>query len=131
MTLSPIARWAAAFAATAVILIAIGHRTLATAEPNDVARGNYLVMDAGKCSDCHGEKLTGQPNFINGPPGVPWATKIPQLAGLQMFKNDADAVKFLMTGVLPDGKTALGPMPQYRFNEADATAIVAYLRSLK
>jgi hypothetical protein len=48
-----------------------------------------------------------------------------------MFANDADAVTFLTTGNLPGGKQALGPMPQYRFNQADATAIVAYLRSIK
>ena len=102
-----------------------------SAASDDVARGKYLVMDAGKCSDCHGEKLTGGPNFVPGPPNVPWANSIPAIAGLPMFTSDADAVKFLMTGNLPNGKQALGPMPQYRFNQADATSIVAYLRSLK
>ncbi len=48
-----------------------------------------------------------------------------------MFKTDADAITFLRTTKLPNGKTALGPMPSYRFNQPDATAIVAYLRSLK
>ena len=41
------------------------------------------------------------------------------------------AVAFLHTARLPGGKRALGPMPGYTFSVADATAIVAYLRSLK
>ena len=71
------------------------------------------------------------PDVIPGPPGAPWAKTVPSLRGLPMFRTDADAIAFLRTGKLPDGKPASGPMPQYRFNEADAGAIVAYLRSLK
>jgi hypothetical protein len=48
-----------------------------------------------------------------------------------MFASDDDAVRFLITGLLPNGQMARPPMPQYRFNELDARAIVAYLRSLK
>ena len=121
----------AAVAALIAGAATLARRTPARADSGDVARGQYLVMDAGKCSDCHGEKLTGGPNFVPAPPNTPWATSIPRIAGLPMFASDADAVKFLTTGLLPDGNRALGPMPQYRFNQADATAIVAYLRSLK
>jgi hypothetical protein len=69
--------------------------------------------------------------MIQGPPGAPWAKTIPDLRGLPMFASDAAAVSFLMTAKLGDGSTALRPMPEYQFDEADATAIVAYFRSLK
>jgi hypothetical protein len=48
-----------------------------------------------------------------------------------MFKTDAAAISFLMTATLRNGKHALPPMPRYKFNQGDATAIVSYLRSLK
>ncbi len=95
-----------------------------------VARGEYLTHGAGQCEDCHGAGLIGGPAPA-GPPGVPWATNAPSLRGLTMFKSDEKAITFLTTGALPSGKSALPPMPKYRFNTADATAIVAYLRSLK
>jgi hypothetical protein len=63
-------------------------------------------------------------------PGLPLQYKAPKIAGLTIMPA-ADAVKFLETGALPNGKTARPPMPQYRFNHNDATAIVAYLKSLK
>jgi mono/diheme cytochrome c family protein len=96
-----------------------------------IARGHYLVTGAGQCSDCHGEGFVGGPNHIAGPPGVPWAKVVPSLRGLTMFKSDADAIAFLETAKLPDGSGALRPMPKFQFNEEDATAIVAYFRSLK
>ena len=58
-----------------------------------------------------------------------WADKTPNIAGLPGW-NDKDAVKFLMTGLAYNDLPARPPMPQYRFNQDDATAIVAYLRSL-
>jgi mono/diheme cytochrome c family protein len=92
-----------------------------------IARGQYLTHGAGQCEDCHGAGLVGAP--MHGPPGG--ATAAPSLVGLTMFATDADAITFLTTTKLPDGKNALPPMPRYMFNTADATAIVAYLRSLK
>ena len=103
----------------------------AGASPADVEHGRYLAVDAGQCIDCHGTGFAGAPIRFPGPPGVPWATAAPSLIGLPMFSNDVDAVTFLTTGLGPDGKPALPPMPQYRFNAGDARAIVAYLRSLK
>lgn len=99
--------------------------------PDLIARGHYLVTGAGQCSDCHGEGFVGGPNHIVGPPGVPWAKTVPSLRGLTMFKSDADAIAFLETAKLPDGSAALRPMPRFQFDEEDATAIVAYFRSLK
>ena len=120
-------------ALTIALAATIGlHQPVASAQaPADTARGMYLSGDAGQCMDCHGEGFKGAPLHIPGPPGVPWADAAPSLVGLTMFATDAQAVTFFTTGALPSGKHALGPMPQYRFNTADAQAIVAYLRSLK
>ena len=93
------------------------------------------------CGDCHsphnekGElirerQLQGTP--LPFKPAVPmplWADKAPNIAGLPGWE-DKDAVKFLMTGLTYSDLPARPPMPQYRFNREDATAIVAYLRSL-
>jgi mono/diheme cytochrome c family protein len=94
-----------------------------------IARGQYLVRDAGKCEDCHGPSLHGATlGFLK--PGMPVKYRSANIAGLPMF-SVTQAVRFLKTGILPNGKTADPPMPEYRFNDADARAIVAYLKSLK
>lgn len=96
-----------------------------------VARGRYLVMMAGKCSDCHGARLRGDYlGFLNPklPPIV--QRRAPRIAGLPQLSSAA-AIRFLHTGLLPGGRPARPPMPDYRFNLPDATAIVAYLKSLR
>ena len=101
----------------------------AQATADQAARGKYLVMSAGKCSDCHGQHLQGSSlGFLR--PGLPMLYYAPKIAGLRQL-SVADATTFLQTGILPSGKHALPPMPQFRFNHDDATAIVAYLRSLR
>jgi mono/diheme cytochrome c family protein len=112
----------------AVVGMSLVH-TPAQGSSDVVARGQYLVMSAGKCSDCHGPHLQGGPlTFLK--PGLPFLYASPKIAGLPELSS-ADGVKFLETGVLPNGKHARPPMPQYRFNRDDAAAIVAYLKSLK
>jgi len=112
-----------------------------TASATSIARGKYLVEDTGKCGDCHTpftEK--GEPNkeqWLQGAtlpfkPIVPmpvWADKSSSIAGLPGWEKDA-AIKFMMTGIASNGLPARPPMPQYRFNQQDAEAIVAYLGSL-
>jgi mono/diheme cytochrome c family protein len=104
-------------------------------------RGEYLVEKIGMCGDCHtpfNEK--GQPvkeKHLQGAqlmfkPTVPvpgWVERSADIAGLKGW-SDAEAIKFLTTGVDPNGKMAGPPMPSFRFNKADAAAIVAYLRTL-
>jgi mono/diheme cytochrome c family protein len=99
------------------------------ASPDLVARGEYLTHGAGQCIDCHGEDLHGAPMHV--PPDSGMANLAPSLAGLPMFASDKDAIAFLTTTVMPDGTHAKRPMPRYTFHTEDATAIVAYLRSLK
>lgn len=103
-------------------------------------RGRYLVGGVGLCADCHsprnekGEFVPGQwlmGSAIGFKPVVemPWAPVAPPIAGLPSM-TDEQAVRFLREGVRPDGTHPRPPMPEYRMNEADAVAVVAYLRSL-
>ena len=105
-----------------------------------VARGKYLVENIGMCADCHTpmtEKGPDMSKHLQGAtlpfkPTVPvpnWADRSIHLAGLKGW-SDAEAVKFLTTGIDPNGKNARPPMPAYRYNQKDAQAIVSYLRSL-
>ncbi|HST10410.1 MAG TPA: c-type cytochrome [Terriglobales bacterium] len=106
-----------------------------------VERGKYLVEQVGMCGDCHtphnekGEPVLEknlQGAILPFKPVVPipvWADKSPNIAGLPGWE-DKDAIKFMMTGIAYNDLPARPPMPQYRFNQEDATAILAYLRSL-
>lgn len=132
----------------AVILIIVCVTILAaqTAKPHTtsaalIARGKYLVENTSMCNDCHSphnekgevieaQRLKGAP--LDFKPAVPipvWADKSVNLVGLPGWEKDA-AIKFFMTGLAANGLPARPPMPQYRFNERDAEAIVAYLQSL-
>ncbi|MEO7142388.1 MAG: hypothetical protein ABI165_02685, partial [Bryobacteraceae bacterium] len=44
--------------------------------------------------------------------------------------HDAGMLKFLTTGLNPGGHAADPPMPMYKMRQADAEAIIAYLKSL-
>ncbi len=115
--------------------------TSSAAPPDKVARGKYLVERTGMCQDCHtprnerGEYVREkwlQGSELMFKPSVPvpgWTSKAPQIAGLPNW-TDEQARKFLMTGTMPDGSRANPPMPEFRFNQQDADAIIAYLRSL-
>jgi mono/diheme cytochrome c family protein len=107
-----------------------------------VERGKYLVVDVGMCGDCHtphdqkGEPI--QDRWLRGAaiefkPTVPipvWADQAPDLAGLPGWTKDA-AIKFFRTGIGYNGLPRRPPMPQFRFNQQDAEAVVAYLKSLQ
>ena len=103
-------------------------------------RGKYLVTQIGLCQDCHTPRdqkgayiqekwLQGAPIMFNPAVEIPWAGTAPPLAGLDGW-SDKQIIKFLTTGVDRDGKHPRPPMPPYRFNNADARAVAAYLRSL-
>lgn len=106
-----------------------------------IARGDYLIEKIGLCADCHSPRnqrgefireayLGGAPlGFAPTVPMPVWAPTAPPIAGLPTM-TDAQAVKFLMTGERPDGSQPRPPMPAFRYNEEDARAAVAYLRSL-
>lgn len=128
-------------ATTALFLLGTG-RCAETPDPDAlVLRGRYLVQNIGLCSDCHSPRnergefvtarmLMGSPlGFAPTVPMPAWAPVAPPIAGLPTMTED-QAVAFLRTGVRPDGSRPRPPMPEFRLNEADATAVVAYLKSL-
>ncbi len=106
-----------------------------------LARGKYLVEGIGMCGDCHtpgnarGESskekwLTGAMLGFKPIVQMPvWADTAPKIAGLPGWDKDA-AIRFLMTGIARNNLPLRPPMPQFRFNQQDAVAIVAYLQSL-
>ncbi len=106
----------------------------------ELARGEYLVTRVGLCADCHSPRradgsfdpdlwLRGAALPFRPTVEMPWAEVAPPLAGLPSMAPE-DAVRFLREGVRPDGSRARPPMPAFALDEADARAVVAYLRSL-
>jgi hypothetical protein len=130
-------------------IVALGFVFTVSAEPPQrgsgankglVARGRYLVINVGQCGDCHTPMKMGKPvqsQFLHGavipfkPTGpVPgWTAVSPRIAGLPGWTEE-QGITFFTTGKKPNGTEASPPMPAYRYNRADAIAIVAYLKSL-
>jgi len=104
-------------------------------------RGKYLVENVGMCQDCHtprdergefdrskwlqGARMDSQPLH----PVQNWNRDVPGIAGLPRL-GDAAVIKLLETGVMPNGKQARPPMPQFRLTHEDAVAVADYLKSL-
>lgn len=129
-----------------VIAAAVAFVIAAQAVPKtskaDIAQGNYIVNRVSMCVDCHTpktkdgkldekRKLAGSPMGPN-PKVANWASKAPNLtpAGFLKGWSDAALVKFMMTGITPEGDRPHPPMPPYRLNQKDAKAVTAYLRSI-
>lgn len=125
------------------VVIARGQQSKSHATMSaSIARGKYLVESIGMCGDCHtprnekGDPIKEQwlrGSVLDFKPAVPipvWADRSVNIAGLPGWGKDA-AIKFLMTGIAYNGLPARPPMPQYRYNQQDAQAIVAYLESLE
>lgn len=113
---------------------------VATTPMGDAERGRYLVEGIGLCIDCHNPRdekgqfvkerwLHGSIIPFTPSIPIPWAPASPAIAGLPTL-DDEQAVHFLQTGELPNGRVARAPMPPYRMNELDARDVVAYLRTL-
>ncbi|HXT11557.1 MAG TPA: c-type cytochrome [Candidatus Angelobacter sp.] len=125
--------------------LAIKFVPAAQAEPSKdalVKRGEYLVERVSMCADCHTPRNeTGQYDMTKWLQGnvldfkpmhpMPFMAVAPPIAGLPTLPTDALAIRFFETGTNAAGKLPMPPMPQFRFNHDDATAVVAYLRSLK
>ena len=128
-----------------VALLVLTFAGAASAQPAGVtadtlARGKYLVEEAGQCQDCHTPRdqkgqfvkqqwLLGAELMFKPTIPMPWMAVAPPIAGLPTLTHD-QAVHFLMTGERPGKPTVTPPMPEYRFSKADADAIAAYLKSL-
>jgi mono/diheme cytochrome c family protein len=115
-----------------------------------VERGKYLVGAVAACSDCHTPRLsTGAPdpnNYLAG--NDCFIDVMPTVDGMGCIHtanltNDDTGLKKLtdqqikdafQTGMLPDGTILNSVMPYYLysgFTADDASAIVAYLRTVK
>jgi mono/diheme cytochrome c family protein len=106
--------------------------------------GNYLVKGAILCSDCHTpQDDQGKPDLARLLQGATlpirpkketktWADESPDItgSGLAGQWSEKEMVKFLTTGIDPDGKKARPPMPAFRLNARDARAVALYLKSL-
>jgi mono/diheme cytochrome c family protein len=113
-----------------------------SSKAGQLSRGKYLVEQVGMCGDCHSPRnergqfvkeqwLAGSPLGFKPMAPIPgWVEVAPGIAGLPGW-NEKDAVAFLSTGKGLNGKTAGPPMPEFRFTQSDAAAVVAYLKSLK
>lgn len=113
---------------------------LATAA--EVARGKYIVENVAMCPQCHtprdgngqldhARELEGAPEFFQPPhPDAQWPIKAPRIGG-NPPANDADMIRLLTTGIWTDGKPLRLPMMPFRMSEADAKAVLAYLKSVK
>ena len=134
--------WAVAvFAIVAAISVAQNSAPASKPSAATMARGKYLVNNVGMCGDCHTPfDRKGQPiksKYLQGSvlmfkPTVPipgWMEAAPGIAGLNW--TDDESITFLTTGKRPNGTMTAPPMPQFRFNKADAAAVTAYLKSLK
>ncbi|HUI42813.1 MAG TPA: c-type cytochrome [Terriglobia bacterium] len=107
-----------------------------------VERGRYLVESVAMCGECHSPRdnegqldrsrwLQGAPMWFSPNQASPdWAYRAPALAGLPGF-TDVDMTMILEKGLQPNGRAIRPPMHVYHMSHEDATAIVAYLRSLR
>jgi mono/diheme cytochrome c family protein len=108
----------------------------------DVARGKYLVEGVAMCGQCHTPRDSSgnldRSKWLQGAP-VPfapangdlegWPTIAPRIGG-NPPASDADMIKLLTTGIWTNGKQLKSPMMPFRMSEADARAVVAYLKSI-
>jgi mono/diheme cytochrome c family protein len=106
-----------------------------------VARGKYIVEDVAMCGMCHTPRdssgnldrtrwLEGAPLWIQpSEPISDWPLQAPRIGG-SPAASAAELITLLTTGNWKTGKPLRPPMPQFRMSREDATAVVAYLRSL-
>jgi mono/diheme cytochrome c family protein len=113
-----------------------------SAEASEIVRGEYLVRGVAMCQECHtprdaeGELIPEQHLMGASMPVLPpafverWGRRAPAIAGLPGYTDD-EAVRLLTQGITSRGTIPRPPMPQYRFSDEDARAVVAYLQSLQ
>lgn len=107
-----------------------------------VARGKYIVEGVARCAQCHAPRdYDGNPDRTHWLQGAPvpwnpvkpdpnWPLTAPRIGGTPLPASDGDMVKLLTTGIWTNGDHLRSPMPQFRLDQRDAEAVVAYLKSL-
>ena len=135
-------------AALAVVAVMLATRptsaqkaTTAAVPQGAVERGRYIVENVAMCEECHtprdannnldeAHRLEGAPIWIQPVhPITNWANRAPGIAGFVGF-TDQQGEDILERGIGPNGLTIQPPMHIYHMNQADAQAVIAYLRSL-
>ncbi len=120
---------------------ATGSAESAAQRDERLARGAYIVENVAQCGRCHspvdnaGERdrtrwLMGGP--LDVAPTIAkqnWVMAAPRIAGAPPG-TDEQFVRLLMTGVSRTGGRLSRPMPEFRMTQADAEAVLAYLKSL-
>ena len=128
-------------------LAAVSWRTPSAGQPKSdkvddetLKSGSYLVNNVAQCGNCHTPRnAKGELDTTRHLQGAPiwfkstqikfekWEDAAPDLttSGLARRWGEEKLVKFLSTGGQADA-----PMPAFKLAEADARAVVAYLRSL-
>jgi len=100
-----------------------------------VDRGKYLVEHVAHCGDCHTrlmpERKPDTANALKGAHGQLTTPDITSAGALWKAWREEGFVRFLKTGVAPDGRPARHPMPAYKLRPDDAGAIAAYLKTRK
>jgi mono/diheme cytochrome c family protein len=108
---------------------------------SEAGRGQYLVEEVAKCSECHTPRdaqnqldrsrwLRGASIWIEPVRKVSnWAQFAPSLAGLPGL-SDEQMERVLEKGQAANGREIQPPMHLYHLNHADAQAVIAYLRSI-
>lgn len=106
----------------------------------DVMRGRYLVESVAMCGQCHTPRdasgAVDRSRWLEGSavPWMPaqsqanWPLLAPRIGGTPPA-SDAEMVKLLTTGIWTNGAPLRFPMMPFRMSEADARAVVAYLKS--
>jgi mono/diheme cytochrome c family protein len=106
----------------------------------DVARGRYLVENVAMCGQCHTPRdangVLDRSRWLEGAavPWIPsqaqakWPLLAPRIGGTPPAA-DEDMIKLLTTGIWTDGAPLRFPMMPFRMSEADARAVVAYLKA--
>jgi mono/diheme cytochrome c family protein len=97
-----------------------------------IARGKYLVTHVSACVECHSQDLGGKVVTDNVAMGRLVAPNLTRgRGGLGASLSDQDFVRALLHGVKPDGRSVVFmPSADFRFNEADLGAIIAYIKSV-
>lgn len=120
-----------AIATVAVVVTVSMHGTSTEAQSANVSKGKYIVHNVSVCQQCHGNTLAGMKMpWKAASPSTPFMPVAPSIRGLKAYSTDK-VVNSLMTGKHPTGRKYLDPMPEYKMNKTDATAVAAYLKSLK
>ena len=122
-----------------------GPKEVGSQDTTDLIRhGEYLVSSASMCGDCHTpQDDSGRPDGARQLRGATlpirpkketrdWADESPDITGRGLAGkwSEEAMLKFLTTGIDPDGMKANPPMPAYRLDARDARAVLAYLKSL-